>query len=163
MKKLYLVRHAKSSWEDESLSDEQRPLNKRGRKSVLDMGRRLAVAGIQVDLIISSPALRALTTARSLASAIGYDAESIRQNKQLYFDGQSAMLKVIQKTPSEIQSLMLVGHNPDMTALLNLLCGYQTANMPTCAIATIQFKSGWSDVTRESGVLLDYDFPKNSS
>jgi len=161
--KLYLVRHAKSSWEDKSLSDEQRPLNKRGRKSVLEMGSRLTIAGIQVDLIISSHALRAITTARSLAAALGYDEESIQQNRQLYFEGESAMLKVIQKTPPEIQSLMLVGHNPNMTALLNYLCGYQTDNMPTCAIATIQLKHGWPDVTRETGVLIDYDFPKNSN
>ena len=162
MKKLYLVRHAKSSWEDDSLSDSQRPLNKRGQKNVLEMGRRLAASGLKPDLIIASPAVRALTTARQLASAIGYDQAAIVQNRQLYFEGKSAMLKLIQQTAPGVKSLMLVGHNPDMTSLLNSLCGFQVVNMPTCAIASIQFKQDWAEVSYERGFLFDYDFPKNT-
>ena len=162
MNKLYLVRHAKSSWEDDSLSDSQRPLNKRGQKNVLEMGRRLAASGLKPDLIIASPAVRALTTARQLASAIGYDQAAIVQNRQLYFEGKSAMLKLIQQTAPGVKSLMLVGHNPDMTSLLNSLCGFQVVNMPTCAIASIQFKQDWAEVSYERGFLFDYDFPKNT-
>jgi len=85
MKTLYLVRHAKSSWNDQSLSDQQRPLNKRGHISALDMGERLKLRNVNVELIISSPALRALTTARYLADAIGYDQQNIQLESQMYF------------------------------------------------------------------------------
>lgn len=161
MKKLYLVRHAKSSWNDSSLSDLQRPLNSRGLKNAPEMGQRLNASNTNIELIISSPANRAFTTASLLASAIGYDVDNIQKHDGIYFNGQSSMLQIIQKTEPGIQSLMLVGHNPDMTYLLNSLCGYQVNNMPTCAIATIQFDHDWSQVTYDSGNLLDYDFPKN--
>jgi len=163
MKTLYLVRHAKSSWKDSSLSDLQRPLNKRGLKSAPEMGQRLKIADITIDLIVSSPANRAFSTAQFLAQAIEYETSHIVQDDRLYFEGISSMLKIIQKTRPNIQSLMLVGHNPDMTSLLNRLCGYQTVNMPTCAIATIQFDQNWSDVVDHRGTLIDYDYPKKST
>ena len=162
MKKLYLVRHAKSSWKDQSLSDLQRPLNCRGLKNAPEMGQRLVKADVSVELIVSSPANRALTTARFLAQAMAYDAQKIIQDDLLYFEGISAILQIIQSTKPHIESLMLVGHNPDMTSLLNHLCGFQTVNMPTCAMGYIQFDNEWSEVTHGSGTLLNFDFPKNS-
>lgn len=161
MKTLYLVRHAKSSWKDSTLSDQQRPLNKRGLNNAPEMGRRLAEQCLTVDLVISSPANRAFTTAATLSSAIGYEKERIQQRDELYFDGRSSMLDIIQNTAAEHQSLMLVGHNPDMTSLLNSLCGYQVDNMPTCAIASIEFDCAWSEVSYNGGDLLKYDFPRN--
>ncbi len=159
MKTLYLVRHAKSSWKDSSLSDLQRPLNKRGFKSAAKMGQRLQLAGVIPDLIISSPANRALTTAKLLAKEIAFDSKLITKDDRLYFKGTSSMLKIIQITKSNFDTLMLVGHNPDMTSLLNKLCGYQTGNMPTCAIASIQFDCGWEGVKDHSGSLIEYDYP----
>lgn len=160
MKNLYLVRHAKSSWDDSSLADQQRPLNNRGLKNAPEMGRRLADAGLSLDLIVSSPANRAFSTASFLATAIGYEIEQIQKRDEMYFDGPSAMLEIIRNTEPALQSLMLVGHNPDMTSFLNSLCGFQTGNMPTCAIASIEFDCAWSEVTYDSGALLYYDFPK---
>ncbi|MBT3206667.1 MAG: histidine phosphatase family protein [Gammaproteobacteria bacterium] len=160
MKTLYLVRHAKSSWKDKSLSDIQRPLNKRGFRSAPDMGERLKKADVEIDLIVSSPAIRAITTATILADAIGYDSRYITQDDRLYFEGQVSMFDIIRKTKSHYKSLMIVGHNPDMTSLLNKLCGYQTVNMPTCAIARIQFDMAWSEVIDHCGNLQSYDFPK---
>ncbi len=161
MKQLYLVRHAKSAWDNPSLSDIERPLNKRGLKNAPDMADRLEALGTKVDLIISSPANRALTTAQYLASAIGYDKQQIKQQPSLYFEGTSSMLTAIKGTSSDIQSLMLVGHNPDMTSLFNSLCGHQTYNMPTCAIASIQFDKNWSQIEYNDGIIIKYDFPKN--
>lgn len=162
MKQLYLVRHAKSSWKNASLADIDRPLNNRGLTNAPEMATRLVEAGVAVDLIISSPANRALTTAHYLASKTGYEENNILLQPLLYFGGSSAMLDIIQNTPSSLQSLMLVGHNPDMTSLFNILCGYQTENMPTCAIASIHFQNTWSDVCADSGLLADYDYPKKS-
>lgn len=160
MKTLYLVRHAKSSWSEIGLSDRQRPLNKRGMKNAPEMGQRLAAAGVCPDKIISSPAKRAYSTASYLAEAMGFKVKAIVKNDQLYFDGLSAMLNIIQRTDDETESLMLVAHNPDMTSLMNALCGYQVDNMPTCAIATIEFDSSWNDVEFDSGKLVSYDYPK---
>lgn len=161
MKTLYLVRHAKSSWEDDALSDRERPLSKRGEKTAPQMGQRLKAAGVSVQRMISSPATRALSTAQFLASAIGYRRGAISQDAELYFEGADAMLACIQRVDDEIQTLMLVGHNPDITEFLNKLCSKRVVNMPTCAIATILLDSSWSDVSYHSGRLQSYDFPKN--
>jgi phosphohistidine phosphatase len=160
MKTLYLVRHAKSSWKDQSLSDQQRPLNKRGHTSALAMGERLRKHHVEVELLYSSPALRALTTARYLADAINYDHEKIQIDSDIYFSGIDAMLQLVQECDPEINTMMLVGHNPDMTAFLNFLCGYQTSNMPTCSIATIEFNVEWKKIAQSDGTLVDYDYPK---
>ena len=160
MKTLYLVRHAKSSWKDSTLSDLQRPLNKRGLKNAPEMGRRLKESDVSPDQIICSPANRAFTTAKFLAQAINFDEKYIIQDDRLYFEGVSSMMRIIQKSKSNYKTLMLVGHNPDMTSLLNKLCGYQTVNMPTCAIATIQFDHSWGEVIDHSGTLIEFDYPK---
>ena len=163
MKKLYLVRHAKSSWKDRSLPDLQRPLNKRGLKNAPEMGQRLNAAGVTMDLIISSPANRAFTTAKTLAKKIGYEVDNIVKNNDLYFESVSSMLEIINSTEAEIESLMIVGHNPDMTSLMNKLCGFQSLNMPTCAIASIHFEQEWSDIQNYSVALFEYDYPKKST
>ena len=160
MKKLYLVRHAKSSWDNNSLSDIERPLSRRGLKNAPDMASRLYSSGVILDLIISSPAGRAISTAQILASSIGYDIKAIQQQQQLYFRGVDSMLDIIKKTHSSVQSLMLVGHNPDMTSLFNKLCGYQTENMPTCAVACIHFDDNWQNVRFNSGRVFNYSYPK---
>ena len=161
MKKLYLVRHAKSSWKNPSLSDQQRPLNDRGKKNAPDMGKRLADAGVSIDRIISSPANRARSTAGYIATAIGYPEDDIIVNDDLYFHGLNSMLDIIHGTGDGVQTLMLVGHNPDMTSMLNSLCGYQVDNMPTCAIACISFQGEWSEVDYDRGELQNYNIPKN--
>jgi phosphohistidine phosphatase len=162
MKSLYLVRHAKSSWKDQSLSDQQRPLNKRGHTSALAMGERLIQRNVGVELIISSPALRALTTARYLADAIDYDQENIQIESDMYFSGIDSMLALVRDCDHAINTLMLVGHNPDMTSFSNFLCGYHTSNMPTCAICTIEFDDEWKKITKGNGTLVDYDYPKKA-
>jgi phosphohistidine phosphatase len=160
MKTLYLVRHAKSSWDDPSLNDQQRPLNKRGHKAALLMGERLKQRSVTVEQIVSSPALRALTTARYLADAIAYEQKDIIIERELYFSGVDEMLALLHDCDPDIESLMLVGHNPDMTSFSNFLCGYHSSNMPTCAISTIQFDKQWKKIGREDGTLLNYDYPK---
>jgi len=160
MKNLYLVRHAKSSWKDASLPDRQRSLNKRGLRNAPEMGQRLKQTNLQVDRIISSPANRALTTARLLASEIDFPIDQIEQNEILYFSSFIQMLELIRKTPDSVNNLMLVGHNPDMTALLHLLSRCDIANMPTCAIARLQFDSGWVELKAGEARLVDYDYPK---
>ena len=163
-KTLYLVRHAKSSWSDLSLSDRDRPLNKRGRRTAPDMGSRLALKGHQPDLIISSPAKRALMTAGIIAKELDYDKSEILTDESMYFSGDRGMLKMLEGVDDRYQRVMIVGHNPAMTSLMNSLVETSVYNMPTCAIAVIGYNmASWSALRSADGNLLDYDFPKNTA
>lgn len=162
-KTIYLVRHAKSSWKDASLGDRDRPLNKRGQRAAPDMGQRMARQGHKPSLIISSPANRALTTAKIIAGEIGYDVNEIDVEEKLYFSGQRQMLKLMAGLDNRHASAMMVGHNPAMTWFMNYLGDTSVANMPTCAIAIIGFQvDSWADVLSTRGTLLGYDFPKGT-
>lgn len=162
-KTLYLVRHAKSSWSDAALTDQQRPLNKRGRRSAPDMGRRLAEENHRPDLVISSPANRAFSTARIISNEIHYDEAEIIFDERLYFSGTGSMLDLLEEQDDRHESVMIVGHNPAMTSLMNTLCDTPVDNMPTCAIAVIGCDTeSWSELRAADRVLLAYDFPKGS-
>ena len=163
-KTLYLVRHAKSSWSDPSLSDRDRPLNKRGRRSAPDMGSRLAAKGHRTDLIISSPAERALMTAQIIAGKLDYPKSDVWTDESMYFSGVGGMVKMLERVDDSYQKVMIVGHNPAMTSLMNSLSGSDIYNMPTCAIAIIGYDmASWSGLHSEDGSLLEYDFPKNKA
>ena len=163
-KTLYLVRHAKSSWSDPSLSDRDRPLNKRGRRNAPDMGDRLVARGHRPDLIISSPAKRAFTTAKIIARKLDYAKSGIVMDESMYFAGVGGMVKMLERVDYGYQKVMIVGHNPAMTSLMNSLSGSDVYNMPTCAIAIIGYDmASWSDLSSEDGSLLEYDFPKNKA
>ena len=158
---LYLVRHAKSSWRDSSLADHERPLNGRGRRNSPEMGRRMAEQGHSPDLIISSPAKRALTTARNIAGELGIAPAEIVTDEGLYFTGAGGMLEVLEQVDDACRKVMLVGHNPAITGLLNRLADTDIGNMPTCAIAIVGFDmASWREVRSTHGELLGYDYPK---
>lgn len=160
---LYLVRHAKSSWKDISLADVERPLNKRGRRNSPDMGRRMLTQGHKPDLFISSPANRALSTARNFARELGIDESVIITDDELYFTGAEGMQGVLERVDDRYRKVMMIGHNPDMTYLVNRLGNTNVINMPTCAIAIIGFDmASWADLYSTDGVLLGYDYPKGS-
>ena len=164
MKRLVVVRHAKSSWSNPDLTDSQRPLNKRGNLNAPEMGRRLKVKGISVDLIISSKANRALSTARYIASEIGYDTESIQISSQLYHTINSQMLQLIQSLSDDISSVMIFGHNPGFTDFTNYLCNSDIYNIPTAGVAVIDFNIlKWGDIVGGIGQLSDYDYPKKDT
>ncbi|MDN5216448.1 histidine phosphatase family protein [Fulvivirgaceae bacterium BMA12] len=161
MKTLYVVRHAKSSWDFPQLSDFDRPLNKRGKRNAPDMGNRLKMRGILPDLIIASPANRALTTAKKIAKEIGYPVESIRENDQIYHSSEATLLQIIKDTPDNIQGLMLFGHNPGFTDLANFLGDQWIDNVPTCGIVAIAFDvESWTSVAPKTGKNLFFDYPK---
>ena len=164
MKTLTLVRHAKSSWKDTSLSDRDRPLNKRGKRDAPEMGRRIVAAGIRPSLIVSSPAVRAWTTARIIADAIGYTREFLQRDKNLYLASVNGILDVIVAQDNGFNSLMLVGHNPGFTDFANYLVPGLTNNIPTAGIVSVQLDTDdWSLYDRPGVELALYDFPKNNS
>ena len=159
---LLICRHAKSSWQDAVLSDIARPLNKRGESDAPEMGRRLQHQGILPDLIMASPAVRARTTAEMLAVQLGYPSEQIRINTGQYAASVPTLLALLREVEPDFRTVMMVGHNPESTALANVLGGLQIANIPTCGIVALGFPVvSWQEMAVGSGTLLFFDFPKN--
>lgn len=164
MKELILVRHAKSSWKDPTLSDHERPLNKRGKRDAPEMGERLARAGCRPDLFISSSAVRALETARTIAGKVGYPREDIQVEERLYHASTGELIGVIRDVANSVGSLAIFGHNPGLTNLANRLGPREIFNLPTCAVLHLRFDTdAWSGLEEASGEELEYDFPKKIS
>ncbi|MEZ5534531.1 MAG: histidine phosphatase family protein [Thiolinea sp.] len=159
MKKLILVRHAKSDWGDASLPDHNRPLNSRGLKAAPVMGQRLLEKQLIPDLIVSSTAYRAEATAKLIATELKC-LDKIVTDTNIYEASVSTLLELIRNLDDAHEMIMLVGHNPGFTMLLNELQDQQfIANMPTCAVAVVAFDvDSWADA--RTGILLDYDYPK---
>jgi phosphohistidine phosphatase len=117
MKTLFLIRHAKSSWDDTALPDKDRPLDDRGRRDAPKMGKRLAKRDVKPDLILSSPARRALTTAEVIAEKLDYKLKDIVVDDRLYAGGADDLLNVIHELGGKMERVMLFGHNPEVTEL----------------------------------------------
>lgn len=161
MKTLYITRHAKSSWKHPELTDFERPLNKRGRRDAPFMGRVLNELGIRPDLILSSPANRAITLARVLAKEIDYPLEDLRSDERIYLGTTDDLLQVIRATEDSVAHLMLVGHNPGLTMLSNSLSDTHLDNIPTSGIAVVEFPvDTWQAIRAQSGTLRQFEFPK---
>ncbi len=162
MKKLYLLRHAKSSWGDAGLKDFNRPLNKRGLEDAPMIGKRLHEADPQPpDLIMSSPAKRAATTARLIADEIGYPTDDIRFHAGLYLASVPDLLDILHETEDSIDKLMVVGHNPGLTDLTVYLTDYLIDNMPTCGVFCIEvLGESWQALGRRCGKVTYFDYPE---
>lgn len=161
MKRLYLMRHAKSSWKKPDLADIDRPLNKRGKQDAPLMGKRLKKQNLKPDLIITSPAKRAVTTATIVAEEINYPKKKIEIKETLYSAGAPAILNMIQYLDDSLNEVMLVGHNPDFNSLANYLSNFGVDNIPTCGIFCIDFDvPSWKDVGEGRGIFQFFDYPK---
>ena len=164
MKILTLVRHAKSSWRDTVLSDRERPLNKRGLRDAPIMGGRAVEAGIRPSLIVSSPAVRAWTTAKIFATELGYPIEFLQREDDIYLASLNSLLDVIASQDPGFNNLMLFGHNPGLTNLANYLSPGLTTNLPTAGLVSVQFeRDDWQLYERPKTDLLVYDYPKKTS
>jgi len=162
MKTLFLIRHAKSGWDDAALSDRERPLADRGRRDAPKMGRRLAERNVKPDLIMSSPAMRALATAELIARTLDYKLKDIVVNDRLYAGQADDLLDVIRELGNKLERVMLVGHNPELTELAHQLSSDIT-HMPTCAIAEFTFDAkSWSDIGNAKPAQVALDYPKKS-
>lgn len=161
MKKLFIVRHAKSSWDFPDLDDYDRPLNRRGKRNAPEMGQRLAARDVLPDTLISSPAKRAAATARRIAEQISFPVNMIKHEPLFYHGSINSMVGVIKSVIDEVETLMIFGHNPGLTDLTNQLSGSDIYNIPTCGIAEIDFDiSSWSFLENQKGNLVSFDFPK---
>mgnify|MGYP005751577701 CR=1 FL=1 len=162
MKTLYIMRHAKSSWKFEELSDHDRPLNKRGRTDAPMMGQELAANNAKLELILSSPAVRAITTASLVGHELGFDADDIVVDDRIYGASAKELLEIAREAPADVDSMMMVGHNEPISEFANILSPKHIASMPTAGVVALRFDcESWYDIKRDNAELLFYDIPKN--
>lgn len=161
MKSLTIVRHAKSSWKHHGLSDRERPLNKRGERDAPIMARRVAETGIRPSQIISSPAVRAWTTAKVFARELGYPAEFLQREDGLYLSSLDNLLDVVATQDPGFNHLMLFGHNPGLTDFVNYLVPGLTSNLPTSGVVSVNLETDdWMLYDRPPTELVLHDYPK---
>ena len=162
MKTLYLMRHAKSSWSFDELRDQERPLNDRGRDDAPRMGQALAARRIQLDRLVSSPAVRAMSTAVLVARELQFPSADIVVEPAIYQADAATLLAVIRAQPDAAQSVLLTGHNPTITDVANQLSPSPLSDdMPTGAVVCLHFQTAkWADVKLTNAEFYFYDYPK---
>ncbi len=159
MKKILIMRHAKSDWSDGSIRDYDRSLNKRGKLDAPLIGKEIKKKGFVPDLILSSPALRAKMTAEAVAENSEYNKQII-WNKSFYFGYTEEIIQAIKNTDEAIENLMIFGHNPTWTSIAEKLSG-KYLNMKTADLVVIEYDGKWKDLKDNSCKLVDYISPKD--
>ncbi len=161
MKTLYIVRHAKSSWDYPELPDEKRPLLEKGKKRTKRIIDDLLRREVYVDLIISSPAVRAIETAKILGKALRHTGEEIQKDSMLYFVDAERLFNLFFDLPSGVDNLMIVGHNPTLTNFANHFLTKKVDSIPTSAVVCIDFETDkWEDIDRMNSKLRFFITPK---
>lgn len=161
MLKLFLIRHAKSSWSNPSLTDFNRPLNKRGRHAAPVMAERLFLESGKPDFIYSSPAQRAKETAFAFCSKLGIAVNQISFKEEIYEAGIKEIISVLENTSNDCKTVWLFGHNPSISYAGNYLDNSWSDHVPTCGIVGLQFQSdNWLEISRNLGEVIYFDYPK---
>lgn len=161
MKQLLLVRHGKSDWGTAAQTDFERPLNKRGKENAPEMAERLFKRGFKFDLMVSSPAKRALTTAKYFAEA--YQTENIQLKNSIYEANTTTLLKIVNAFDDTTDTIIMFGHNPGFTDFVNELSDADIYNIPTAGMVLISFPfDSWKMISRGTGEMVFFDYPKNS-
>ena len=164
MKKLYLVRHAKSSWGNNNLKDIERPLNKRGERDAPFMGKLLKGKDIKPDLMMTSPAERASHTARIFCDEMNIPKKQLLIDNALYEAGRKDILNVIRQFDNESDSAMIFSHNPGLSELANFLTTGEIYDMPTCGIVSLNCKiNSWDELDSNNCKLDFFEYPKKHS
>lgn len=161
MKTLYIVRHAKSSWDHDDLSDHDRPLMQKGVKKTARISKYLMEMDTKVDLVISSSAVRAFETAKLIASVIAYPIEKIQIEKSLYHSDNEQIFELIYAVDNQIDSLMIFGHNPTFTSFANQFMIDKIDWMPTSGVVGVNFDTDkWEDIMISPKQIKFIVFPK---
>ena len=156
---LLLVRHAKSSWSNTSLTDFDRPLNKRGVSNAPLMGQRIREYGLHLDAIITSTAERAQETSKLIAKEMAYEIEDIDLESDLYHASREVFINILSKQQN--RNIAMVGHNPGIQDFSYWLSSEPTVNFPTCGIIHISFSlDNWTEVSKNSGKAMRFEYPK---
>ncbi len=161
MKVVYFIRHAKSSWDSDSLRDMDRPLNERGLRDAPFMANLLKSKGILLDGIVSSPANRAYTTATYFAAAFDLKETEIKVVNQIYESSPATILAIIRQLREDWNTIFIFGHNPTFTDLVNQFAGRVIDNIPTCGIAKVEDEvQHWQDFGVKNARLTAFYYPK---
>lgn len=162
MKHLLLIRHAKSSWDETTARDFDRPLNERGLKEAPAMALRLLNKNISIDAFISSPAKRALTTAELFAKTYGLKEKNIIQIPELYNVRTETFFQVIPSLNNDFKTVALFSHNPGVTYFVNELTATKIDHMPTCGVFAINIKTDkWKNFEFAEKEFWFFDYPKS--
>jgi phosphohistidine phosphatase len=162
MKQLLLIRHGKSDWNEPSLSDHDRVLNERGLRDTPRMAAALKERGLAPDLVVTSSAVRADTTARGVAEGLGYPPDSILVLPELYLASPRTILRVVQRLDESAATVLLFGHNPGLHEAANLFVkGAPLGDFPTLAVARIEFSAEhWGSIEWGEGRLVESLVPR---
>jgi phosphohistidine phosphatase len=161
LRTLFLIRHAKSNWDSPGLRDFDRPLDQRGLRDAPLMADLLIKKNIQPDLMVSSSAKRAMTTAQFFASAYGFSSEKLILNKDIYDAFSTTVYKIISNFPDDAKTVLLFGHNPTMTDIANNFTEDFISNVPTCGIVQIESTANsWSEFSELNSKVSACYFPK---
>ena len=159
MKRLILIRHSKSSWKDHSLTDFNRPLNKRGKSDGPLMANYLKSKINKIDYLHSSSSIRTFETSKYFIEKIQYG--KVEYDESLYHSSASSILHLISNYSENYQSAMIIAHNPGLTNLINKLTNISLDNLPTTGLAKIDFNCNfWGDISFNNSRLVDLRFPK---
>lgn len=160
MKTLFLIRHAKSSWDNQLVNDHERPLNKRGIEDAPKMGDLLKASYATPEKILCSTALRAKQTASAI-QAKWFPQQKVEFNVQLYEETTSTILDIVHSTNQKINSIALFFHNPSITYLTNILTSLSIPDIPTCGVAILESEiKNWKHLEAGSCKLLNFEYPK---
>jgi phosphohistidine phosphatase len=168
MKRLYLLRHAKSSWDDPTLADHDRPLAPRGRRAAKVMAKHLRRKGIAPELVLCSPSRRTRQTLTRIAPSMGKSAD-VQIEPGLYAGSAPVLIEVLHEVPDEVESVMLIGHNPGIQDLALSLAraGPKSARVrskfPTAALATLEHNGSWRELAPGRAELVSFVKPKELS
>ncbi|HKG04887.1 MAG TPA: histidine phosphatase family protein [Pedobacter sp.] len=162
-KQLLLIRHGKSEWGNAHLADFDRPLNPRGHRNAPEMASRIAFKSLIPQLIVSSPAMRATTTARHFSEVWEMSSDRFQQEPDIYEANTITLLKIVNNLDNQYDHVALFGHNPGFTDFANYLTNAGIYNIPTCGTVLISFETDdWKEVSHSSGTLLEFDYPKSA-
>jgi phosphohistidine phosphatase len=163
-KTLIIVRHAKSTWEYENISDIDRPLKLKGIRDAYDMARKTKIERLIPGIVISSPAIRALHTADIFIRVLEIKYSKLKLDERLYGTSVGVIKKVIGEQDDALKSLMIFGHNPDFSELATVLSGNDFIEIPTCGLVKITFDSpDWKSIGSSTVKDIFIDFPKKDS
>ena len=164
MKKLILIRHAKSDWHSDARSDFERPLNDRGKQAAPLIGSRLAKRNCRPDVLISSPAKRASSTAKRIAREIDYPAETIVYDNEIYEACLNTLLRLVNNLDDRYTRVMLIGHNPGFSELGEWFTSAAPDWLPTCGLLELELPvDSWAEIFEGCATLARYDYPKKTS
>lgn len=164
-RELWLLRHAKSDWHVDA-DDFDRPLNKRGKRAARRMGAWMKLQQLRPDFIVSSPALRAVATAEIVCAEAGLAVQAIHQDKRLYEQGLAGLKAALTGCPARARRVLLVGHNPELEALLIDLTGCGAVSdadklLPTAALARLALACDWQHLRTGSAELLSITYARD--